>query len=645
MELMQANNPNTALWKSNSAIAGVQLLLVVCGLIDFGVYTINLYHGLILSLDRKVVGPAVIALVFSAIRLAYIPLFFMFIPADGIPIFPNIIYSVSFSILFVLYIALLIFPLLFAIGWSIKYRMWRNSGRLSSKIIVMPIYNEDKDALINAVESIVQSVYPANKMVVYLSFDSDEISDLYLHLMKYLAGGEELPKSAYRERVLIIYQRIHFIVNRFPHGGKRNTQAATFEQITDAYEGREKGTFVLFIDSDIILHRDCMLEFLRAMEDNKEMVGMTGFISAISSRGFNPYWYFQDTEYVIGQIFSRALEAGLGGVTCLPGALTIVRLKELAQASKLYFSDLNTEKIFDFHRYHLGEDRYLTHILMEQSKSYSIGFCLSARAKTEAPGNWTSFLKQRRRWLLGALSNEVYFLCDVRLWFRVPFLILYKLLLFSSQSTGFLMYLVLFSYIVGVSFTTAQTLVLWTPYLASWILTFFFAIVTRRFKIFWMYPILVLAIPWIFLLINLYSTFTWNVRTWGGPRTDQEEPTHRIDLSRPITLLELQLEGTSDFLLDMIDYDSSGSLGFTDSMYSKDSRDSDESGYESSLGDRRSRSRISLVNRSQSSFNSYRPSRPSSLGRNHSSSDEDENPYGLPQIATVSERLFTEWNR
>ena len=210
----------------------------------------------------------------------------------------------------------------------------------------------------------------------------------------------------------------------------------------------------------------------------------------------NFFWYLQDTEYVVGQVFNRSLEAALGGVTCLPGALTMVRLAELSKVGDHYFGDLPTEKVFDYHRFHLGEDRYLTNLLMEESKSYSIGFCSSARAKTEAPGNWTSFLKQRRRWLLGAFANEVFFLSSYKLWLKVPFLLLYKLCDFSSRSAAFFLYIVAFQLISGVKYQLTQTIIIWIPLLLNWLLVLVFAIILKRFKIFYMFPIMMLLNPW-----------------------------------------------------------------------------------------------------------------------------------------------------
>lgn len=575
--------------------------------------------------------PFLVGILFLFFRFLYIPFLVVLVPINGFPIFPAVVYRITFFGLAVLYITLLVLPLFFGTQWCIKYKLWANSSRgndyvikrakirvkkrlvknrIPQIIVVMPIYNEEPDALTRAVQSVVDAVYPSRSMAVYLSFDNDEESELYLHLMNFLTKGAPRPQGGYARRTHIIYQKVHFIINRFPHGGKRHTQALTFNEIKRTYAGKERGTFVLFIDSDIILYEDCMIEFVRAMEKNKQLVGMTGFISAISSKERNFYWYLQDCEYVVGQVFARSLEAALGGVTCLPGALTIIRLKELSKAAETYFSELDTDDIFDFHRYHLGEDRYLTHLLMEQSKGYSIGFCPSARAKTEAPGNWVSFLKQRRRWLLGAFSNEVYFLSDINLWRRVPMLLLYKTCDFASRSAAFFVYIVIFQLISGVYYSLTQTIIIWFPLTTNWLLLFVFSLLLRRFKVFYMYPIMMLLNPWLYFFINLYSIWTWNFRSWGGPRTnaveggekDEEQGDEKTVLSAQ--LLALRQQASQNYSKEWhlgqsgeFQYDSSGSTSSLDSIDTANLSDINSSGSDSEVArkPKHNGSRISVV--------------------------------------------------
>jgi chitin synthase len=295
----------TATWRKNMGIQIVQFLLIGVSLVDFTIYTLNFLYGLILAF-RNLKGAEklmtlFVAVLFLAARFLYVPFLLILVPLDNFPMFPKVIYHITLFGLAFLYVSLLVLPLFFAIWFAVKYRIWRNAdrndvktirrakrrikkrirkNRIANMIIVMPIYNEEPEALVTAVQSIVDCVYPSYAIAVYLSFDSDEHSDLFIHLMKFLTNSDQKLFGT-KKRFHVAYHGINFIINLFPHGGKRVTQAKTFQEISNTYRGREKGTFVMFIDSDIILHGDCMLEFLRALEKNKQLVGMTGFISAM----------------------------------------------------------------------------------------------------------------------------------------------------------------------------------------------------------------------------------------------------------------------------------------------------------------------------------------------------------------------------
>ncbi|KAH6600209.1 hypothetical protein BASA50_002477 [Batrachochytrium salamandrivorans] len=541
------SNPAVATWLAHLWVKIAQGIIIMVSLIDFTIFTGLLLYGTVLAIKAtrgwEKMFPMLVAVFFLVFRFLYLPFLMLLIPIKHVWQFPKIVFKITFVSLFLLYAIVFIITIIIASHWAVKYRIWRNSGRREDKvlkrarfrvrkrirhnripqiIVVMPIYNEDPEALVTAVKSVVDSIYPTARITVFLSFDNDEESSLFLYLMKYLTQSANEQPGQFTNRTVVYYKGVQFVVNRFPHGGKRGTQSRTFQQIKEMYSIVEEHTFVLFIDSDIILYPDCMIEFVRAMEKGKNLIGMTGFISAISSRERNILLYCQDCEYLTSQVFWRSLEASLGGVTCLPGALTILRLKELTKAAETYFSDLKTDQIFDFHRYHLGEDRYLTHLLMEQSQSYSIGFCPSARAKTEAPGTWTSFLKQRRRWLLGAFANEIYFLSDYRLWLRTPLLLLFKFYDFTARSaSAFFIYIVVIQLSSGSNYNPIQLVILFGPVFVNWLMLLVFALVLRRFKVFFMFPVMIIVTAWANFFVNVYSIWTWNVRTWGGPRATE----------------------------------------------------------------------------------------------------------------------------
>ena len=76
---------------------------------------------------------------------------------------------------------------------------------------------------------------------------------------------------------------------------------------------------------------------------------------------------------------------------------------------------------YQFHRYHLGEDRYFTHLLMiKPGEKAILKFNPEARCKTEAPDDLWTLLRQRRRWYLGTICNAIADIMTPKLWINFP---------------------------------------------------------------------------------------------------------------------------------------------------------------------------------------------------------------------------------
>lgn len=60
---------------------------------------------------------------------------------------------------------------------------------------------------------------------------------------------------------------------------------------------------------------------------------------------------------------------------------------------------------------HLGEDRYLTTLLLKNFPTYKTSFVRDAYAKTVAPDDTSVLLSQRRRWINSTVSH---FFCSIR---------------------------------------------------------------------------------------------------------------------------------------------------------------------------------------------------------------------------------------
>ena len=252
------------------------------------------------------------------------------------------------------------------------------------------------------------------------------------------------------------------------------------------------------------------------------MLAMTGIITATTEKN-SLITLLQDMEYIHGQLFERSVESGCGAVTCLPGALTMLRFSAFRKMAKYYFADKaeQCDDLFDYGKCHLGEDRWLTHLFMIGAKErYQIQLCTGAFCKTEAVQTYRSLLKQRRRWFLGFITNEVCMLTDIRLWRRYPLLCVVRFMQNTIRTTALLFFIMVLSIIT----TSNKIKNLPVGFIAvslglNWLLMLYFGAKLRRFKI-WLYPIMFIINPFFNWVYMVYGIFTAGQRTWGGPRAD-----------------------------------------------------------------------------------------------------------------------------
>ncbi|KAK0388673.1 hypothetical protein NLU13_4916 [Sarocladium strictum] len=394
-------------------------------------------------------------------------------------------------------------------------------------VIVMPCYREEPDVLLTAINSVVDCDYPPACIHVFLSFDGDQEDELYLNTIDKL--GVPLTLDSYPKSIDVVYRAARVTISRFAHGGKRHCQKSTFKLIDKVYQEylkRNDNLFLLFIDSDCILDKVCLQNFVYDMElspgNSRDMLAMTGVITS-TTRKHSIITLLQDMEYIHGQLFERTVESGCGSVTCLPGALTMLRFSAFRRMAKYYFADKaeQCEDLFDFAKCHLGEDRWLTHLFMIGAKKrYQIQMCTSAFCKTEAVQTYRSLIKQRRRWFLGFITNEVCMLTDWRLWKRYPILILVRFMQNTIRTTALLFFIMVLALITS----TKKVDDLPVGFIAislglNWLLMLYFGGKLRRFKI-WLYPLMFIMNPFCNWYYMVYGIFTAGRRTWGGPRAD-----------------------------------------------------------------------------------------------------------------------------
>ncbi|KAL8806256.1 MAG: hypothetical protein Q9200_005104 [Gallowayella weberi] len=479
----------------------------------------------------------VMIIMFTLLRAIFLPIMVVTLPLPGrvTQYFPESMVGFLQWFAFWSFAALLTIPWLFCVfqlvtnslGRTKRMKQILDENSAPKTVIVMPVYKEETDVLLTAIDSVVDCDYPPSCLHVFLSFDGDQEDELYLNTIERL--GVPLTLETYPKSIDVTYRKARITVSRFPHGGKRKCQKSTFkliDKIYTEYLKRNDNLFILFIDSDCILDKVCIQNFMYEMElkpgSKQNMLAMTGIITSTTEKN-SLITLLQDMEYIHGQLFERSVESGCGAVTCLPGALTMLRFSAFRRMAKYYFADKaeQCDDLFDYGKCHLGEDRWLTHLFMIGAKErYQIQLCTGAFCKTEAVQTYKSLLKQRRRWFLGFITNEVCMLTDVRLWKRYPLLCIVRFMQNTIRTTALLFFIMVLSIIT----TSNKIKNLPVGFIAvslglNWLLMLYFGAKLRRFKI-WLYPVMFIINPFFNWVYMVYGIFTAGQRTWGGPRAD-----------------------------------------------------------------------------------------------------------------------------
>ncbi|KAF7195455.1 Chitin synthase D, partial [Pseudocercospora fuligena] len=440
---------------------------------------------------------------FVCMRCIFLPIMVVTLPLPSqvVQYFPSEMVSILQWFAFWAFAGLLTIPWLFCVYQLVTHNVGRqrkvktvlDEFTAPKVVIIMPCYNEEPDVLLRTVDSIVDCEYPPSCMHVFLSFDGDQENELFLNTIEKL--GVPLTLESYPKSIDVKYRSCRITVSRFPHGGKRSCQKKTFrliDKIYAEYLRRNDDLFLLFIDSDCILDRLCIQNFMYEMElkpgSKHNMLAMTGVITSTTIK-HSLITVLQDMEYIHGQLFERSVESS-----------------------------------------------WLTHLFMIGAKEkYQIQMNTGAFCKTEAVQTFKSLLKQRRRWFLGFITNEVCMLTDLRLWKRYPLLLIIRLAQNTIRTTALLFFIM----VVSILSTSQKISNLPVGFIAvslglNWVLMLYFGAKLGRYKIM-LYPLMFVVNPFFNWLYMVYGIFTAGQRTWGGPRADASKSNEKTSPEQAVT--------------------------------------------------------------------------------------------------------------
>ncbi|KAJ3039019.1 Chitin synthase, class 3 [Rhizophlyctis rosea] len=178
----------------------------------------------------------------------------------------------------------------------------------------------------------------------------------------------------------------------------------------------ERYEAVLMVDADTRIYPDAITHMVSSMIQDPRIFGLCG-----ETKVFNKWtsWVtmIQVFEYYISHHLSKAFESVFGGVTCLPGCFSMYRIKAPKGEMGYYVPLLAnpdvceeySENVVDtLHKKNLlllGEDRYLTTLMLRTFPKRRSVFVPQAICKTVVPDSFSVLLSQRRRWINSTIHN------------------------------------------------------------------------------------------------------------------------------------------------------------------------------------------------------------------------------------------------
>ncbi|KAJ3330765.1 hypothetical protein HDU93_010102 [Gonapodya sp. JEL0774] len=284
--------------------------------------------------------------------------------------------------------------------------------------------------------------------------------------------------------------------------------------------------YILMVDADTEVMPDSLNRLISSAIHDTQIMGISGE-TQIANQRRTMVTMMQVYEYYISHHLAKAFESLFGNVTCLPGCFTMYRIRTPVKNRPLLvadeilaeYADSNVDTLHKKNLLSLGEDRYLTTIMLKTFPDMRTKFTADAQCKTVVPDKFKILMSQRRRWINSTVHNQFELLFINQLCGCLCFSMrsIVALDLFSTvtmpAAVAYLIYLIISS-IKNVSAPTISLIMIGVGYGVQVIIF----ILKRRFEhIGWMI-ISILSSPFFSLLLPLYSFWNMDDFSWGTTR-------------------------------------------------------------------------------------------------------------------------------
>lgn len=297
-------------------------------------------------------------------------------------------------------------------------------------------------------------------------------------------------------------------------------------QMAEFYE------IMLMVDADTKVYPDCLTHMCAEMIKDPTIMGLCGE-TKITNKSQSWVTMIQVFEYYISHHQAKAFESVFGSVTCLPGCFCMYRIKApkgdngywvpiLANPDIVErYSDNVTDTLHKKNLLLLGEDRYLSALMLRTFPKRKQVFVPKAACTTLVPDKFMVLLSQRRRWINSTVHNlmELVLVKDLcgTFCFSMQFVIFIELVgtLVLPAAISFTIYVIIYAIVstptpvlslvlLGIIFGLPGLMIVVTVSSIKYVMYFF---------------IYLFALPiWNFVLPS-YAYWKFDDFSWGETRT------------------------------------------------------------------------------------------------------------------------------
>ncbi|KAJ1579862.1 hypothetical protein NDA12_000231 [Ustilago hordei] len=330
--------------------------------------------------------------------------------------------------------------------------------------------------------------------------------------------------------------------------------------------------YILQVDADTEVEALSLNRFISAFIRDKKVIGLCGE-TALSNAKASIITMLQVYEYYISHYLSKAFESLFGSVTCLPGCFSMFRIRTpdthrplfIASAIVEDYAENRVDTLHTKNLLHLGEDRYLTTLVLKHFGKYKTIFVRDCKAWTMAPDDWKVLLSQRRRWINSTVHNlvELIFtpgLCGFCL-FSMRFVVFIDLLstIIAPVTVAYIVYLIVL--VATQNGTVPLTAIIMLAAIYGCQALIF--LLNRKFEMIGWLVVYMIGIPIWSLFLPLYSFWHMDDFSWGNTRVVMGEKGQKVVVHEEGTFdpSEIPLQTWTDYENELWERNSARSIG------------------------------------------------------------------------------------